>query len=247
MSILKTYSVLNSVAASAADITLNGGVLAVANTENNAFPPMPVDRIYKQTSGATAYVAETLQVQTLTFTAANSTEYSFCLQQDIDGVIKVQKFSYVSDSTGTAAEIAAAILAMVNSSGFKITATGSGSPVTLTAQTGYPVFVCTKIAGFSATATTTAGVYAKYTGDQLLALGITAAQSGTNYAWLTLTYSAPKADTLTLSTAQDIEHTLFIADETDTADFITAMNNLLKGGTAANAATANAEQDGIIP
>lgn len=87
---------------------------------------------------------ETLNVQTLTFTAANSTDYSFSVKQTINGVDKIVNFFYTSDATATAAEIATAIVNTFNAqnaqNGIFVTATGSASPVTLTAQAGYPLF-----------------------------------------------------------------------------------------------------------
>lgn len=87
---------------------------------------------------------ETANVQTLTFTAANSTVYSFKVSQMVDRALKVVSFYYTSDATATAAEIAAAIVNTFNAqnaqNGIYVTASGSGSPVTLTGQSGYPLF-----------------------------------------------------------------------------------------------------------
>jgi len=87
---------------------------------------------------------ETLSVQTLTFTAANSTDYYFSVKQTVNGVDKIVNFFYTSDATATAAEIATAIVDTFNAQnaqeGIFVTATGSSSPVTLTAQAGYPLF-----------------------------------------------------------------------------------------------------------
>jgi len=87
---------------------------------------------------------ETLSVQTLTFSAANSTVYSFKVSQMVDGALKVVSFNYTSDATATAGEIATAIVdtfnAQVAQGGIYVTASGSSSPVTLTAQAGYPLF-----------------------------------------------------------------------------------------------------------
>jgi len=87
---------------------------------------------------------EQVNVQTLSFTAANSTNYSFRVSQVVNGVLRIASFNYLSDATATAAEIAAAIVATFNAQvaqgSIFVTATGSGSPVTLTANEGFPLF-----------------------------------------------------------------------------------------------------------
>ena len=133
MSLLQSTSVINSPQAASADLDINGGVINVT-TVNNRFPAVVYDNLTHLGAGVVTFVAEQLQVTTLVFSAANNTTYKFTLSQEIDGETRMQTFFYTSDANATTAEICAAFVAQVNASSFKVTASGSGSPITLTAK-----------------------------------------------------------------------------------------------------------------
>ena len=128
-----TYSILNTIQAAAADLSIAARVLGITGAPRLNYPSIA-------SMVQTNYNAETLQIATVAYTVANNTTYSFSLKQIVNGNILHDTVTYTSDSNATAAEIAAAISNIVTARGFKITPSGVASPVTLTAQAGYPVF-----------------------------------------------------------------------------------------------------------
>jgi hypothetical protein len=228
MALINSWSVINSPQAASADLDINGGVINVT-TVNNRFPAVVYDNLTHLGAGVVTFVAEQLQVTTLVFSAANNTTYKFTLSQEIDGETRMQTFFYTSDANATTAEICAAFVAQVNASSFKVTASGSGSPITLTAQAGYPIFKVTLVANFTSQATGTAGIAAAYTGAQLLALGVTDAAVGTNYHYWKFTFANPLPSNNTLAKAEEIGHSLYIADSANGDTLRDTLNAALKG------------------
>jgi len=228
MALINSWSVINSPQAASADLDINGGVINVT-TVNNRFPAVVYDNLTHLGAGVVTFVAEQLQVTTLVFSAANNTTYKFTLSQEVDGETKMQTFFYTSDANASTAEICAAFVAQVNASSFKVTASGSGSPITLTAQAGYPIFKVTLVANFTSQATGTAGIAAAYTGAQLLALGVEDAQAGTNYHYWKFTFANPLPSNNTMAKAEEIGHSLYIADSANGDTLRDTLNAALKG------------------
>ena len=228
MALINSWSVINSPQAASADLDINGGVINVT-TVNNRFPAVVYDNLTHLGAGVVTFVAEQLQQTTLVFSAANNTTYKFTLSQEVDGETKMQTFFYTSDANATTAEICAAFVAQVNASSFKVTASGSGSPITLTAQAGYPIFKVTLVANFTSQATGTAGIAAAYTGEQLLALGVEDAQAGTNYHYWKFTFANPLPSNNTMAKAEEIGHSLYIADSANGDTLRDTLNAALKG------------------
>lgn len=184
---IKSYSVYPT--AAAADLTLAKGILKIANTTDNKFPLTGIPYDGMTTGGIVVAVTEVLQVDTITPTAANSTEYTLTLTQLIDGEIKRKTFSHTSPASGaTATTICNAFRSMINaSSEFQITASGTTTLV-LTADAGYSQFKTTAVTSNLALVNTTAGVYPKGQGADLIAAGIEDAVSGQAYDAITFEY-----------------------------------------------------------
>lgn len=228
MALLTSWSVINSPAAASADLDINGGVINVT-TVNNRFPAVVYDNITHLGAGVVTYVGETLQVTTLSFSTSNNTTYKFTLSQEVNGETKMQTFFYTSDANASGTEIANAFVAQVNASSFKVTASGTTSPIILTAQAGYPIFKVTLVANFSTQNTSTPGVAAAYTGAQLIAKGVEDAQAGTNYHYWKFTFARPLPANNTLAKAEEVEHSLYIADSTNGDTLRDTLNAALKG------------------
>lgn len=137
---MESTSVLNTIAASGADVTL-------ANRQFNITGfPAAINYLGITTVGAGLLppLVETPQVKTITFTASNSVTYSFYVQQNVDDNQISFPFTYTSDSTATAAEIALAITSAINNNpALRITASGTSTTITVTADAGYPFFTIT--------------------------------------------------------------------------------------------------------
>ncbi len=144
--------VLDSIAASAADLVVSNGLIGVNNTDTAGNPFVPVETIgLKVATGETLedgtyrkgilkYLLESVYVASVSYSVANSTTYSMVIGQQVGDNFISETINYPSDSTATDAEIAAALVAAVNASQLQITATGSATPITLTADAGYPLF-----------------------------------------------------------------------------------------------------------
>lgn len=228
MALLTSWSVINSPQAASADLDINGGVINVT-TVNNRFPAVVYDNITHLGAGVVTYVAEQLQITTVVFTNSNNVTYKLTLTQEVDGETKNQTFFYTSDANASLAEICAAFVAQINNSSFKVTASGSGSPLTLTAQAGYPKFTVTLVSNFTSQSTGTPGIYEAYSGDQLIAKGVTDAASGTDYHYWKFTFARPLPSNNTLAKAEEIEHTLYIADSANGDTLRDTLNAALKG------------------
>lgn len=216
----KSNPVLNDVAASAADLSLSNRVLIVSNvdTDGNAFIPMDYPSI-SASGGILKYLEENVYVATVTYTAASNTTYSFNLKQTVNGVELNQTFSVTSDSTGTDAEIATAILASVNGSQYAITATGAASPVTLTADAGSPLFYIEAIENV-----TVANGMATYAPDATAADAITAVIAPDGTAATAL------AGTTTITVTTLAAHLLVPGDQVTIGSVATKTLSFLSGG-----------------
>lgn len=151
MSLLVSNPVLEAIAASHADLTVEGGIVHVANVAatGNEWIDMEYPKIHRNPKPAILRsLAERVQRQTFTFVAANDTKYSFVITQyQPDGTVFVQPITVQSDVTGaTAATIATQINAKIASyagAGLHVTSSGASTVITVVADTGYPVFYMT--------------------------------------------------------------------------------------------------------
>jgi hypothetical protein len=141
-------NILNTVTG-AADATITGGKVAFPNV--TGFPVIDYlkikDSVFNQSTVYTPLTSvvfaagckRALQEQSasfdITFTAANSTTYAFTIQQVVNERLQVVPFSFTSDSTATAGEIATALVSAINAAtSLRVTASGTGTPVTVVAQ-----------------------------------------------------------------------------------------------------------------
>lgn len=132
--------VLNTFAG-AADVSTNNRVLKVTG-----LPDINFLDIISVGAGVVPCLIETVQTASVAFTAANDTTYSFQVGQYNRQLQRIvwDTVSYKSDSTGTAAEIAAGFVDYVNAKtsggAWDLTASGSGTPVTIVGKAGNPLF-----------------------------------------------------------------------------------------------------------
>lgn len=193
----ETNALINTVAASAADITYSNGTLTIA-VDNGTFPAMFVPNIKNFTK--VTGVAETLQTSTVTFTAANSTLYELAISQEVgapNGAPATFVASYTSDSTCTEQEVVDAFIDLINSqtgeSAIHVTATdGGASTITLTAQAGYTFFTASAVTNMTVAAGVT-GIAPQGIGATLAAEGISGATSGTTYTTYIFEYFSSAA------------------------------------------------------
>ena len=144
---LNTNSVLNSIAATAADFSLSAQNFSITGA-----PVIRYGDIASAGNGFTYSLAATRARKSMAFTAANNTTYSFRIKQTVSGVEKNSLITYTSDSTGSAAEIIAAITAQLTALQFDIVVSGSVSPMILSATSTNPLFTITDITNVATTA-----------------------------------------------------------------------------------------------
>ncbi len=125
--------VLNTIASDGGDITLDKKVLTVAT-----LPPMEFDNISKST-GVIVPLAETVEILSVAYTAANNTTYKFTVSQIREGKLYTKTVKYVSDASGSDAEVATGLIGAFNNAknGIKAVATGAATPLTFTADAKY--------------------------------------------------------------------------------------------------------------
>ncbi len=152
---MQSHSVLNTVAATAGDITLLARKLNVAitsSTGDGTFPTMKYDLI--ETFQALPSLVETANNVKFSYTAADNTAYSFTVIQNIDGA-PVSFTAKLNDSgTGaTNASIGDALVAKFEGVNINVTCTHTGADafVIVTGDAGYPLF--TGLSGTNVTAT----------------------------------------------------------------------------------------------
>ncbi len=155
-----SFSVLNTVAATAGDITDAGRKLNVAITTSTGTPAFPtMDYRYIESMTLIPAFLEQLQISWITFTAAANTDYSFTVTQatpialtattvpttlptfNASSPVSVTS-RYTSNAAGTDASIQAGLAAEINanSAALGIVATTSTGKIILTAVTGSPTF-----------------------------------------------------------------------------------------------------------
>lgn len=114
----------------AANFSVANGLISISGL-TDAFPKFSTLRLL--TEGLEeSQVAQTSNFS-VAFTAANNTTYALNVTgvNTLTGLTEARKVSFTSDATGTAAEIAGALVNLVNSLPFGATATGTGTPVTI--------------------------------------------------------------------------------------------------------------------
>lgn len=179
---INSQYVYNAPAASAADITLAGSLLSMTLNDAGLKRVFDYGLIKRGSFTKTVAVAEVLQVSTVTYTYAANTVFSFQVSQLINGSTKSAVISVDTTSPGirTDALVATYIKSQVTALGFKITPSGSASPVTLTAQAGFAKFEIKAISNVTI-ATTTAGVNPVGTYAALLLEGVPGITVGASY------------------------------------------------------------------
>jgi hypothetical protein len=235
----KAY-VLNTVAASAADITLAGSILTF--TANDAGLKIAIDylNLKKPVVARVAPVAETLQVDTFSYTYAANKVFAFSLVQRVgdDNLQAVVSVDSTNPGLSTDALVYAAFIKKVTALGFKITPTGGAGVVTLTAQAGYPKFKMVAVSNGVA-ATTTAGVNAIGDYADVVAQGGTPTVGNTysKYEFVSRVVSGEKFGR---ETSSDVKKDIWFINngDGDAAALYTRVNNYLAGldnaGTAVN-------------
>lgn len=212
-----TYSLLQTIAATAGDIVRGSGNVAITGCPTFAYEGI-------SSLSRTASTAQTLQVTTLTPTAAASSTYAFTIRQyDITNNRWLEcNFSYTSLAAGdTATTIVTAlkseITAATAAGTLQVTPSGTTTLI-LTAITRYPIFTVTitNIGGGLTQNTGTAGVRSiNLAADVLLAYAKAGLPvptlTGASYTSYTYRYgtAAPVALGNVQRTAQDI-HTVFV-------------------------------------
>lgn len=132
-----------------ANFVVNDGFLQIAG----ARVPLPRPSLVKDIFA----VSQVFQAQVweVAFVAANNTEYTLTVSQQLtNGRITQRTVGFTSDGTATLGEIAAGLVAQVNAltqNGFLVSATGASSPITITSLA--PQAYVTIGAGFNVTVT----------------------------------------------------------------------------------------------
>lgn len=114
----------------AANFSVANGLISISGL-TDAFPKFSTLRLL--TEGLEeSQVAQTSNFS-VAFAANNNTTYAINVTgvNTLTGLTEARKVSFTSDATGTAAEIAGALVNLVNSLPFGATATGTGTPVTI--------------------------------------------------------------------------------------------------------------------
>lgn len=129
-----SYNVLNTIAG-ASDITLANSLVSITSA-----PPIN----FKSVQGAELIrsLVAMAKIVTVTYSsAANNTELSFSITQNIDEAQVSKNFSYTTDSSATTTEAINAFTTIVNNSGMQVTAVATSATVmTITANAGYEIF-----------------------------------------------------------------------------------------------------------
>lgn len=121
-----------------ADTNVYDGTLGITNTVSGQPTLPPISREEISSLTIEKGLREMLNVLTISWTAANNTEYIF---NYVSGDGSVQKtFRFITDATGSDSEIGGAIQAWAENSGVVTGTYASGSSITLTAVSGKPLF-----------------------------------------------------------------------------------------------------------
>jgi len=237
--------ILNSIAASAADLDVAGGVVTI---DDYSFPWKKLFSAEKQLA-----VAETLAAPTITVgTPVPGTEYFFYVSQWIDGALEQHRIS-VTASTATASDLATLIDSAVDviaaaggGSRLKATSAAAANVVTITSIAGYANLTVSNASSSVLTLGGVAGISAKNSGADLLAAGVADSFdsdlpiSGDTYTSYELTLMLPKGSGGFNEQTSDQEHTLNLyLNDTVGANYtalVADVDLLLNGEDAATAA-----------
>jgi hypothetical protein len=233
---LYSYVVLDTVQAAAADLGIANQQISFGNPKVPIakWPTLIAGQCYIQAS-----VAETPQVTTLTPTAANSSTYTFFIQQyNINtGETITRYYTYTTAASGdNATSICNAFRSQINADPIiQITATGAATLI-LTADTGYPIFTVTITAtgGGLVQAATTPGVRSKNLQADLARQGITV--SGAAYTRWHIEFSNFQGTSNTIAQSQPKVWEAFINEaDADSGALVTRITELMQtfasGGT----------------
>lgn len=142
---MQTNSVLNTVAASAADISMLARKLNVAITSTTGagtFPTMRYSLI--ESAQVLKSLIETANNYKFSYTAADNTDYSFTVIQTVNGKPVQFTAELLNSGVGaTATTIGNALVAKFNGAGMNVTCThtGTNAYVTVVGNAGSPLFV----------------------------------------------------------------------------------------------------------
>jgi hypothetical protein len=231
------YLVLTNPAVTSSSWVLADGVITINGQQVCKYKEL-------RKASVTVSVNETLQVTTLTPTAAANSVYTLMIQQYnfSTGKTYTGTYTYTTAASGdTATTISDAFKNQINADqNIKITTDAlGGATIVLTAEAGFPVFTVTilQVGGGLTQATGTPGVVAVGTSAALALQGITV--TGTNYTTVHLEYAPITGLNIKDSTDVYSVYDLYL----DTADgstsaLVTVITNNLNGlndlGTAAN-------------
>lgn len=193
----QAYTVLNSIQASGADLTM---VNRQINLGNPLAPVCLFNDLIKAT--VTVAVAEQLQVTTLTPTAAANSTYTFFIQQvnPATGNMTTVNLSYTTAASGdTATTIGDYFRSLINADPtLHIAATGTTTLI-LTAETGYAIFTVsiTQLGGGLTQSTGTAGIQAVGTTAALAVQGVTTdINSASSYTTIVMKWVPKSGDNI---------------------------------------------------
>jgi len=114
-----TTNVINTVAASAGDVSLLARQLSITGAPTMNYLAIESAPVVQRS------LSETSAVKTVVIAAANNTEYTFVASQVIDTIVnsspKVQTITYTSDASATTTEISTALKALFDRHEFEIT------------------------------------------------------------------------------------------------------------------------------
>lgn len=198
-----TYSVLSTIQAAAADITQSQGVLSITG-----LVPMKYSLIQGTGAGELAPVAETLQVTTVTPTAANSSTYTLVITQFVESIgrLVTEQVSYTTAPSGdTATTICNAWRAQLAAYN-DLAITGSGAATfIMTAEAGSAIFTVVALQSNIAVVTGTPGVASRGTYDDLVAAGVDASllTVGATYSTTVFDYGVLSSNTVGGATSSE--------------------------------------------
>lgn len=214
-----TTNVINTVAASAADVSLSARLLSITGAPTMNYLAIESAPVVQRS------LSETSAVKTVVIAAANNTEYTFVASQVIDSNVnsspKVQTITYTSDASATTTEISTALKALFDRHEFEITTVAtSATTITFTANAGYPLFTLTNIA--NCTIADAVPVVAP-SGTANLAITSVIAPNGTAAVAI--------AGTTTVTVTTLAAHGLMVGDQVTIADVATMTINTAASGT----------------
>ena len=230
----------------AADVTVKNSYLLFGSTNQRV---CEYKNLIPGACTITPYAAETLQVTTVTPTAAASSTYSLYISQynSNTGSIMTRFYTYTTASSGdTATTIGDALRAQINAdqSNGVIQVVGTGTTtLILTAQAGYPVFAVTLVSlgGGLAQSTGTAGVVGYGSSTSLAAEGYTG-YTGTTYTRWHLEFYARLNESNTLAQGQRVAWDAFLnTAATNYAALLAAIKDVMSNYPVGGTTVANPE------